>query len=134
MPYDAKTELKKVRDHYHEDPLQKRFSALVTGESGSGKSFLVRTCRKPIHIDSFDPGGTKCLRDLIDKGDIIADTSWEREDPYDPKRFGEWMKAVDIRLQTGYFEMFQNPVFSEMSVKCPTFTECDHETIQTTFD
>jgi hypothetical protein len=106
MPYDAKAELKRVREYYTQDNLQKRFSALVTGESGSGKTFLLSTARFPVHIDSFDAGGTKCLRRWIESGDIIADTQWEREDPYDPKVFGEWMKTVDIRLRTGYFNMF----------------------------
>ena len=106
MPYDAKAELKRVRDYYKEDKLQKRFSALVTGPTGSGKTFLLSTARFPVHIDSFDPGGTKCLRKWIEKGDVVADTQWESEDPYDPRVFGEWMKTVDIRLRTGYFEMF----------------------------
>lgn len=106
MPYDAQSELKKVREFYAGDPLQKRFSALVTGETNAGKTFLLRTARKPIHIDSFDPGGTKCLRDLIDAGDVIADTQWESDDPYEPKSFAAWMKATDLRLQLGYFQQF----------------------------
>lgn len=106
MPYDAKTELDRVRKYYANDSLQKRFSALVTGESGSGKTFLLSTARFPIHIDSFDAGGSKSLRKWIERGDVIADTQWEREDPYDPKVFGEWMRTVDIRMQTGYFNMF----------------------------
>jgi hypothetical protein len=106
MPYDAQAELNKVRDYYNGDPLQKRFSALVTGETNAGKTYLLRTARKPIHVDSFDPGGTKCLRDLIASGDIIADTHWENEDPYEPKVFAEWKKSVDIRLHTGYYNQF----------------------------
>ena len=106
MPYDAKSALKKVRDYYASDPLQKRFSALVAGESGSGKTFLLRTARFPIHIDSFDPGGTKCLRSWIEKGDVIADTRWENEDPYNPSVFKEWMRTTDERIQQGYFNMF----------------------------
>ena len=105
-PYDYTNELKKVRDYYSGDPLQKRFSALITGETNTGKTYLLRTARKPIHIDSFDPGGTKCLRDLIEKGDIIADTQWENEDPFDPTVFAKWMKSVDIRMKIGYFEKF----------------------------
>lgn len=115
MAYDAKAELKRVREYYSQDKLQKRFSALITGESGSGKTFLASTCRFPVHIDSFDPGGTKCLRKWIEKGDIVADTQWEREDPYDPKVFGEWMKTVDIRLRSGYFDMFGTYVLDSAS-------------------
>lgn len=106
MPYNYLNELEKVRDYYAGDPLQKRYSALITGETNSGKTYLLRTARKPIHIDSFDPGGTKCLRDLIEKGDVIADTRWENEDPFRPTKFAEWMKATDIRLDIGYFEHF----------------------------
>lgn len=106
MPYDAKAELKKVRDHYSQDPLQKRFSALVTGETNAGKTYLLRTARRPIHIDSFDPGGSKCLQDLIDSGDIVVDTTWENENPYDPKVYADWKKTNEIRLKIGYFDQF----------------------------
>lgn len=106
MTYDYKQELKRVTDYYSGDPLQKRFSALVCGEVGSGKTFLTRSCRRPIHIDSFDPGGTKCLRDWIAKGDIIADTQWEADDPFNPDKFERWMKAIELRFEIGYFEKF----------------------------
>ena len=106
MPYDYQQELKRVKDYYNQDPLQKRFSALVTGETNAGKTFLLRTARRPIHIDSFDPGGTKCLRDLIKSGDIIADTQWEADDPFNPNKFARWMKAIDIRFEIDYFKHF----------------------------
>ncbi len=106
MPYDAKAELARVRKYYSGDGLQKRFSAIITGETNAGKTFLLRTARRPIHIDSFDPGGTKCLDDLIKKGDVVADTSWETEDPFSPGAFAEWMKTTEIRLQTNYYDMF----------------------------
>jgi len=111
MAYDYTNILKEVTDYYKGDPLQKRFSALVTGDTNAGKTYLLRTARFPIHIDSFDPGGTKCLRDLIrsednPSGQIIADTQWENDDPYDPKAFAAWMKAVDIRIHTDYFSHF----------------------------
>ena len=106
MAYDAQEELKRVKEYYEGDPLQKRFSALITGETNSGKTFLLRTARRPIHIDSFDPGGTKCLRDLIASGDVIADTRWETDDPFTPRAFAEWMKAVDRRMHVEYFDKF----------------------------
>ena len=106
MPYDAKAELARVRKFYAQDPMQKRFSAIITGETNAGKTFILRTARMPIHIDSFDPGGTKCLKPLIDSGDIIADTQWETENPFEPKAFAAWEKSNEIRLQTKYFEQF----------------------------
>jgi len=106
MAYDYKDELKRVKNYYEGDPLQKRFSALVTGETNAGKTYLLRTARRPIHIDSFDPGGTKCLRDLIESGDVIADTQWEADDPFSPKTFAEWMKTIDIRMKIKYFDNF----------------------------
>ena len=106
MAYDYTQELKRVKDYYSQDPLQKRFSALVTGETNAGKTFLLRTARKPIHIDSFDPGGTKCLTDLIKKGDIVADTQWEADNPFSPDKFAKWMKAIDVRFSIDYFKHF----------------------------
>ena len=110
MAYNANDELKRVIDYYNQDPLQKRFSALITGETNAGKTYLLRTARKPVHIDSFDPGGTKCLRDLIEKGEVVADTRWEDDDPYNPRAFAEWMKAVDLRFHIGYFNKFSTYV------------------------
>ena len=106
MAYDAAAELKRVKDYYAGDPLQKRFSALICGETNAGKTYLLRTARKPVHIDSFDPGGTKCLRDLIASGDVVADTRYESDDPYKPKAFADWMKATDVRFHVKYFEQF----------------------------
>jgi hypothetical protein len=115
VAYDYKQELKRVTEYYQGDPLQKRFSALIVGPSGVGKTFLLRTCRKPIHIDSFDPGGTKCLRDLIDSGDVIADTQWEADDPFNPTKFSRWKKAIELRLQIGYFKNFGTYVLDSAS-------------------
>ena len=106
MPYDPKKELARVRDYYNQDPMQKRFSAIISGDIGSGKTFLLSTARFPVHIDSFDPGGTKCLKPWIDKGDIVADTRWETEDPFDPKAYAQWEKDTEVRIKTGYFDLF----------------------------
>jgi hypothetical protein len=106
MAYDYKNELSKVKEYYTGDALQRRFSALVCGETNAGKTYLLRTARRPIHVDSFDPGGTKCLRDLIASGDVIADTQWEADDPFNPDKFAKWMKATELRFQIGYYDNF----------------------------
>ena len=106
MPYDPKKELERVRSYYAQDTFQKRFSAIISGDIGCGKTYLLSTARFPVHIDSFDPGGTKCLKPWIDRGDIVADTRWENEDPYNPTVYAEWAKDTELRIQTGYFDMF----------------------------
>lgn len=103
---DIKTEISKLRQMYSDDEKQNSFNALILGESGSGKTYLLRTCRKPIHIDSFDPGGTKGLRDLIDKGEVIADTRYENESPKNPQAFELWQKEMVKREKMGYFSNF----------------------------
>ena len=111
MAYDKMKELKRVTDYYNGDPLQKRFSAIITGETNAGKTFILRTARMPVHIDSFDPGGTKCLEPWIrskknPNGQVVADTTFEKEDPFSPRAFSEWMKTTEIRLNTHYYDMF----------------------------
>ena len=97
-------EAKRVREMYNNDVKQKSFNALVLGETGSGKTFLLRTARKPVHIDSFDPGGTKCLQDYIDKGEIIADTRFESEDRLKPSMYQIWKTEFERRRKMGYFD------------------------------
>jgi len=106
MPLDIKAEIKKIREYYANDTKQDSFNLLLVGESGSGKTFMSRTARKPVHIDSFDIGGTKCVRKWIDKGEIIADTQWESEDPLKPSEFKAWKKEFEHRLTNGYFNDF----------------------------
>lgn len=104
MPLDVKEEVSKLRQMYKDDPKQDSFNLLLLGESGSGKTFLLRTARKPVHIDSFDPGGTKSLRDLIISGDVIPDTSFENDDPFNPKVFEQWKAKFEDRKRNGYFD------------------------------
>ena len=106
MPYDYRNELKKVKEYYEGDPLQKRFSAIITGETNAGKTFILRTARFPVHIDSFDPGGSKCLEPWIKKGDIVVDTSYENEDPFNPTAYAKWKKDTETRLMIGYYSNF----------------------------
>ncbi len=65
-----------VKELYGNDTRQDSFNLLLCGDSGAGKTFLASTCRKPVHIDSFDPGGTKHLKQWIDRGEIIVDTRY----------------------------------------------------------
>lgn len=100
---DVQAEAENLASMYSSDARQNSFNALILGESGSGKTYLFKTCRKPVHIDSFDPGGTKSISDEIAKGTIIADTRYECEDPKDPKMFELWMKEMARRAKMKYF-------------------------------
>jgi hypothetical protein len=100
---EIKKKVQEIKELYNNDSGQDSFNLLLLGESGTGKSFILRTARKPVHIDSFDPGGTKCLRPEIAKGDIIADTRWENDDPFKPSVWRDWVKETQSRMKDGYF-------------------------------
>lgn len=115
---DVAAEAKKLQQQYMEDPRQNSFNLLLLGESGSGKTTLCSTARYPIHIDSFDPGGTKGLDDLIRAGKLVVDSRWESEDPTKPTipkasgapgfewAYPAWKKEFERRLKMGYFNHF----------------------------
>lgn len=95
-----------IRARFDEDVGQDSFNLLLTGEPGTGKTSVLTTARKPVLIDSFDPGGTKVkeIRDLIKTGEILADTRWEKDDPDKPFAFKEWERTMKTRLREGLFD------------------------------
>jgi len=101
---DIQTVFDEIRANYEADRRQKSFNAMVIGDFGSGKTHLLKTCRLPVLIHSFDPGGTKTLKDEIDKGWVLADTRYEQEDRYHPTIFKFWNDEVDRQRQAGMFE------------------------------
>jgi len=105
MSLDIRKEMDEIRKLYAEDKTQDSFNLLLLGETGSGKTHLLQTARRPIHIDSFDIGGTKLpsIRKGIEEGWIIVDSRWEHEDPYKPSVVDAWQKEMDRRVQMGYF-------------------------------
>jgi len=103
---DIQIEVEKLQKMYQEDPRQKSFNALILGELGSGKTYLFRTCRLPVHVDSFDPGGTKCLRDEIARGEIVVDSRYESEDPTNPTMYLLWKTEIARRVREKYFDAF----------------------------
>jgi len=96
-------EARRVAQQYKDDPRQDSVNVLLLGETGSGKSHFATTCRRPIHMDVFDPGGIKHLKPEIEKGWIIPDTSWEGDDPFSPDRYMKWKATMEKRLKMGYF-------------------------------
>lgn len=94
-------EIEEIQRAYKEDPRTGTYNAIIYGGLGTGKTSLLKTCRRPLHVDSFDPGGTRVLKD--EKG-IYCDTRWEVEDPSHPTVAVEWDKAFHRRKKMGYFD------------------------------
>jgi hypothetical protein len=105
MSIDIKKEMADIRAMYDSSSQQKSFNALIYGDFGTGKTRIAKTCRLPVHIDSFDPGGTKTVRDEILSGSIAADTRFEIEDPSKPTAFELWDKEYARRKRDGYFSL-----------------------------
>lgn len=79
---------------------------IIYGQSGTGKTFSLRTARKPLFIDSFDPGGSVVLADLIQKGEAIIRTEFENEDPKNPSAFAKWDYSLDAIEKSGLMARF----------------------------
>jgi len=106
MALDIIAEVAKLKEMYKLKVGTGRFDGIVYGDKGSGKSSIYKTARKPVFVDSFDPGGTTVLRDEIEKGTIVVDNRWEREDPLHPTAFAEWDKEFHRRKRDGFFDAF----------------------------
>lgn len=115
MPIDIRKEAEEIRSMYKDAKTSKYFRALIFGDTGTGKTFLVQTCPKPIHIDSFDVGGTTTIRRQIEEGWIMADTRFEDEDPQAPRAIVLYEKELDRRIQGGYFESIGTYVLDSLT-------------------
>jgi hypothetical protein len=101
---DIRVEAAAIKEMYEANPRNQSFNLLLYGSVGTGKTRLAKTCRRPILIDSFDPGGTNTLKDEIKAGWIIADTRWESEDPKTAIMWDAWCKEMERRRRGGIFD------------------------------
>lgn len=81
-----------------------RFQLIVFGEFKSGKTRLLSTCKKPVWVDTFDPGGAQVLRDDVKDGSVIVDDRWCGWDTAQPHRLYEnYLKELNLRVKNGLF-------------------------------
>lgn len=79
-----------ARRRYEEDSRTDSTNFLLMGEHGTGKTFSLRTARKPVYVHQFDPGGANSLNSLIKKGQVIVDAQFQRESAKKPTAFAKW--------------------------------------------
>lgn len=108
MSLDIIAEVAKLNAFYKEKRGTERYRALVYGEKGTGKTSLFASARLPVHLDSFDPGGSVVLADEIESGVVVADTRWEYEDTKNISTtvFKNWDFEFNRKKKEGYFNQF----------------------------
>lgn len=99
-----KQQAERIAKMKEDDPRDKTFNAIVFGQPKVGKTELIRTMVKPILVHSFDPGGTKVIDDLIEKGEVVADTRWEVDNPKDPTCYKNWQDEMTKLINAKFFE------------------------------
>ena len=88
---------------------QNTVNLMLYGDSGTGKSHFLSTCRCPLYVFSFDPGGTKLppLQQMVLDGRAILDTQYELENMQNPTAFNLFDKTCD--------ELDKNNVWGEVA-------------------
>ena len=110
----------KIQKFYEDNPRTKTFNGIVFGPIKIGKSTLIDTCRAPILVHSFDPGGTKVLQKGIDNGRILVNTSFEDEDPFSPWAFKDWVAEMKVLDKEGFFDHIGTFVIDSMTTWAQT--------------
>lgn len=100
---DARDKFFQLRDQYKNESQKRGINSLWYGDFGTGKTWALHTCPKPVFIHSFDPGGSVTLRPWIETGEVIVE-SFETEDASDPRAYRDWEKRFDEMRQSGIFE------------------------------
>lgn len=100
---DVKASFSQIRQTYENDPKLGTFNALICGEVGTGKTHIFKTCRKPVLIHMFDPGGEKTLKDEIDNGEVLVE-KFAPDDPFKPWAFVQWVQRIRAEMRDGLFD------------------------------
>ena len=111
-PLDIKVELDQLRKMYTADiaAMYNTFNALILGQQGTGKTHLLKTCRKPVIVHSFDPGGTKVLKAEVADGSVIPFWELEKEDMNSPTAYKRWEEE--------FFRLRERDVFKHIGTYC----------------
>lgn len=124
---DIQKTFAEIQSHYANDPVADKINLLALGDFGTGKSTLLSTLPKPIHVMSFDPGGMRgaFLKPLIDSGQLLVER-FEDEDNKSPTQFARFEARMDVLASGGWFssgviKSFGIDSFTTMSDACMNF-------------
>lgn len=103
---DVKAEVARLKDIYKSQQSNERFNFLIAGKPGTRKTWSIgATASAPVHIFSFDPGGTKHLRQQIEEGRLVVSMY---EDLRDPSSWSAFSTDFDRMESSGYFNQFSS--------------------------
>lgn len=94
---------------------KRKFTCLTFGPSSSGKSYALKTLPAPIHIYSFDPGGSEPLYEDIQKGRITVDR-FEELSYKDPQVLKSFEKAYTEEKAMGLFDYVNCVVLDSLTM------------------
>ena len=94
---------------------KRKFTCLTFGPSSSGKSFAIKTLPAPIHVFSFDPGGSEPLYNEIQNGRITVDR-FEELSYKDPQCLRNFEKAYTEEKAMGLFDYVNCVVLDSLTM------------------
>lgn len=96
----------KTRQLYVDDPRSDSFNCLIYGRMGTGKTRIIKTCRKPVLVHSFDPGGCKTIDDEArdPRSGIVVNPAFEVEDALNPTAYDLWVEEFKMLANSGVFD------------------------------
>ncbi len=102
-PKTPQSEFLRIRDQYKQSSEKSGFNALIYGDFGTGKTFLLSTCPKPVLVHSFDPGGPLTLRKWVESGEVMVEEFLpDVEGKVDA--YVKWEKRFNQLRKDGFFD------------------------------
>jgi hypothetical protein len=99
-PLTPKQRFAELNAMYQKANESKKFSCLISGNLGSGKTRVACTGRKPVLLIQFDPGGAKSVQQQIDKGEVIP-MDFSDDDPAAPYAYKKFEKFFNEEVKAG---------------------------------
>lgn len=114
-----KKKIEAITKAYEEDiAREKHLRLCLYGEKGTGKTTTACTGRKPVYLQSFEPGGTLSSRiqEMVKAGDVYIDASWEKRKLEDPKVIQDWITEMKALEESGFFKQIGTFVVDSLSM------------------